>query len=1759
MFDELSPTSAKSTETLATALGLAAGAVRSLLADRPADVAGLFGASEALDLLVADWLANGPDLGGITIVDAAVLAGADGAYVADGDRILLSVALFAETRTMARIVDVIVEELGHRIDARVNALDTAGDEGAMFAAMARGETGATPAGGDARQVVLDGEVLDAETAVSVSDSGGYEGSYQVLTLESPGGGTVTFSYEMYGIPDRMVIRYEGKNILDTGFVSYSRTGTIELPAGTSDKVEVRIITDNAGTAWNYTVTVEACPDIRPFSIESLGAAFTHNKTTGKCETNATILIGRTDGVTGMLRAAGAKAAYDRNGLTVEGSTVRAEIGGERRSLFYGDFTINFATGLGTIKQVNPGGFRMASMEVEFTTIAVLSSKLAFGVNFKLPEEATGANVNTVTLGATGLVIDANGASPRMNMKVSLPDPEKFKLAGVVEVEAKNISVEYRGTEDAVRVQAEVKFEIETKAGSGGNSGATQRSVTANFAGENYIQVNSDGDVDVVGSLKVTTAWKFGGWTLNDIELTLNTTTKEMGGTAVIGTPFGVKFGDEGISAKPTLEFTYDPIELDAVGLTIDNINKPIPSYPLFFFQMIGGKVDNFAASNSKAVEVTASVGATLGPQIKGTSLARAELEAKITSQSFTATGKMDVLTANFNFEWGTFKKDLGTFTLIKQSGAHELNWKEGKYTFTGSTNVLDGFLNLNVKTTYDKDFNFGTAGKGTLGIPNFVPGFGGATVTNANYAISFTNDGDYSNDYIAGWGQLTIRKLGLEIDTTVGLRVNFDGTATRIGGNNIPTTSSWYVSPDREWVMLTALWDNESPGTTLRVITPDGLVINEADFEANGIAVVEELSDGFSRTVVIAAPVEGTWDLEVTDTTGLGTVHYEAQGETTPTTMEFTTAPTILGDGSARFFYEVDSAAPTVTVRFYYDDDLSDLDGLFAGEVSVANGTQHFDWDGALAVPGSYYLYALVEDGTGAVVTAQSNEAVTVGSEADLDIRIRTEGNLEQVEGATPVRYVVTVRNLSADLARAVDVLFNVTDGITVLGSSATLGGTDLADYLISLGDIAGGAEVSFTVDAEAAAALTNPVTHMADVYVLAPGYDPDAANDSAFAQFVTLPEAEKTVALKAEVTDLPTDQVVMQGSYGFTVRITNTGSQTATGLTLLQSLDNSSGVSFPGHSSYLSGGRYTVTLPDLAAGATVEVEVVGTAQAAGAIRGVTQVVSNEADSNVIDNEVLTALSVDGVTPDTADVSLTLSGGVPDAFGTTQVSVAVNNAGPGVASNVQVRVDLPDGVSVAGSSTIQGSYDSATGIWSLGNMRDALTRTLTLTLTGTAPGPLTAEVIAVDEADPDSMPNNGVPTEDDQDSIDISFAGVLLAQDDDFALGGGHVKLTGVVTLDNGNGPDVLLADDPGKVTKIDDETIGTTPIVLDSGGVLTMEEDGTFTYDGSAVFGELAFGETGTDSFTYTYVTDAGLETTATVTVTGQGGLTGPATGQQITVDIDGLTEDLLARMTAEDVLVLTGDVAAADLAFARDGVSVLISGDFGSLKVTGPFGDGGMLASDLGTGDSARVSVDFVEAAPELVELTAVEETAINGIVAEDYLTGNGTKSFAAVFGGSTAKLASAVGSYRIGADGSIGDVQMLFSNSRTATAGAEMDLGVLDDGEMLGFFIVAGGASAIAALGADTFEFRAADGSAASVTGGAATLFHGGSAVAGVTVFHGIDALNPQGSRQVLSGVVDGDEGLTIGFEDLLRTDRSDHDFNDVLIRVYAETVM
>ena len=119
------------------------------------------------------------------------------------------------------------------------------------------------------------------------------------------------------------------------------------------------------------------------------------------------------------------------------------------------------------------------------------------------------------------------------------------------------------------------------------------------------------------------------------------------------------------------------------------------------------------------------------------------------------------------------------------------------------------------------------------------------------------------------------------------------------------------------------------------------------------------------------------------------------------------------------------------------------------------------------------------------------------------------------------------------------------------------------------------------------------------------------------------------------------------------------------------------------------------------------------------------------------------------VVDDPADLSLIKSVNNSAAVSgeTLTFTITVNNAGPGDATNVEVVDQLPAGFTFVSSSPSQGSYDSGTGIWTIGTITTVTPATLEIIATvapatGLANEYLNvAQVTASDQADPDSTPN----------------------------------------------------------------------------------------------------------------------------------------------------------------------------------------------------------------------------------------------------------------------------------------------------------------------------------------------------------------------------------------------------------------------------------
>jgi len=854
------------------------------------------------------------------------------------------------------------------------------------------------------------------SGISISDSGGYEGSNQTLRLGGNGGGTIEYSYEHYWIPDNFIIRYDGNTLLETGFVGGSRSGRIQVPKGNSNTAQIIVATNDEGTAWHYTVTAYVCPDTSPFKIELAGGAeFTH--TVGPngdmvCHGTGTIYIGRIDGIARMLRVNGS-VEFDKNGMKLNG-TVFSEIGaGEvlTKPLFTGSFEVPFRTGASSSfsETTGTGEYQLGGMDVEFSSISINRNSVSLGASFRLPEEL--GTPDFLFSGPDGLIITQNDVTFGHSIKYSLPNFEDFNLFGFVPIkEFSDFSIEYIAPQDTVKIQGKLVVDLSSK--------PRQGEVTANLAGPNFIQIKG-GEVDLIGELTVQTDLKFPpkGWGLKELKFTIDTINRDVGGGAKLTLPIGRTVS---VAGDIGFKLPIPPLELNKLSLSVDNLNLPIPSWPGVFFQGFRGAAENFAESDPDPIEFSGGVSATLGPQILGISAIRVDVDGKLSSEQLVGTGTVTVVNDK----------------LFQGQVTATLNWEKKFFEAAGNFNFLDGLIQASSSFKPNSNFDITMSGAGKVSIPKSVPLFGGYEIASGNYLIDFSNDGNLSNDFGAGWGEIRIQKLGLDMTFVAGVKVYFDGRIERIGAKNILPIGSWDIQPDTEWAILGADWEIDAAGDVpVRVKKPDGSWIEEADFAANNIAVVDELTDSNSKVVVLFAPAPGIWDLEVVDPTGLGTVSYSAAEESVAPTIMVTTPLVNVPGGAVNIAYTAADADSDAEVQLFYDTDNTGLDGvLIARGLPEADGPGSYQWNTQGVAVGDYYVYAMVTDGDNPPVYSYSIGMVQVTEAADLAAAQRVAP--APVYVGNNVTYTFTAAN--AGPSAAVDVTATASLGPAVMRSDTS-------------------------------------------------------------------------------------------------------------------------------------------------------------------------------------------------------------------------------------------------------------------------------------------------------------------------------------------------------------------------------------------------------------------------------------------------------------------------------------------------------------------------------------------------------------------------------------------------------------------------------------------------------------------------------------------------------------------------------------------------
>ncbi|MPZ32023.1 MAG: family 16 glycosylhydrolase [Rhodospirillales bacterium] len=270
-------------------------------------------------------------------------------------------------------------------------------------------------------------------------------------------------------------------------------------------------------------------------------------------------------------------------------------------------------------------------------------------------------------------------------------------------------------------------------------------------------------------------------------------------------------------------------------------------------------------------------------------------------------------------------------------------------------------------------------------------------------------------------------------------------------------------------------------------------------------------------------------------------------------------------------------------------------------------------------------------------------------------------------------------------------------------------------------------------------------------------------------------------------------------------------------------------------------------------------------------------------------------------------------------------------------------------------------------------------------------------------------------------------------------------------------------------------------------------------------------------------------------------------------------LNGDAIADFGSDDALDIQGVLigrTALNIATSANAATVSVGGS--SFEMTGDFSGGEFMTVARGTGPDEHTIVTFVPFLPSLSEGVRVNTASINGVANEPFLFGDGSVRFSLELKSAVSEFHNTLGVYTIAADGTIGDVRILFTDTLNVAGAARMvDLGTPGEGARLAFFLIQDGFDAYGGLPGDLTFVTPGTTVPANIAVDNAVILHSatrGDLVA-APVFHSDAIFNPPlGAVQVLSGVAPGGRELQIGFEDV-STVTGDNDFQDVVIGIRA----
>jgi len=367
------------------------------------------------------------------------------------------------------------------------------------------------------------------------------------------------------------------------------------------------------------------------------------------------------------------------------------------------------------------------------------------------------------------------------------------------------------------------------------------------------------------------------------------------------------------------------------------------------------------------------------------------------------------------------------------------------------------------------------------------------------------------------------------------------------------------------------------------------------------------------------------------------------------------------------------------------------------------------------------------------------------------------------VDDATPnvgdlVTFTITLENLGVDTATNVTLRDVLPAGLELVTALPSQGTYDPGTGIWTMGSVDTLFARTLSVQAivlAPSAGVPQPQTNSAAVATV-DQYDPDPDND----------EAEVTVT--PQYADLAVTKTVDEArpnvgdTITFTVTLENLGVDTATGVTVVDSLPD--GLSLVAATPE-AGTSYDPTTGIWTVGSLAPAATVTLLIEAEVVSGLPQTnTATVATADQFDPDPTNNTDSVTETPLSADLAIVKSVNDPAPIlgDTVTYTIVVTNAGPDPALNVIATERFPlDGLTgIAAGTPTQGSYDASTGLWLVGDLAAGASATITFTAVASAVGDFTnTATVSSTTFDPDIDNNESSVT------ILVRPSGIILGTD----------------------------------------------------------------------------------------------------------------------------------------------------------------------------------------------------------------------------------------------------------------------------------------------------------------------------------------------------------------------------------------------------------